>query len=669
MSVERTNRDIQTLIAQITAGEIMLPEIQRGYVWKASQVAKLMESLYRGYPAGSLLLWKTDEAAETRPAAIGATQETPNVIPLYLLDGQQRLTSLYRVFTDHPSTQIVFNVETETFQNQSSTTRQSKKWVKVFDVVGPDADTFAIQADLRSAGLSIDGPEIGRRITALAKTAQRDFHMEILHDFSYEQVSDIFVRVNSGGRALKTTDLAMATLSARSPGFLGQLEEESARWVVRGYRAVDVNFLIKALTLSLSISGRRTSSVAKLTTASKESVAEGWERVKRGLDRVVPLLQETLLLPSTSLITSISALHPLIVFYGRRMPHETVPKDVGNGLLYWFLAAMARNRYTGATDTNLTQDINALDHEDPVRALLANLRLDESGLTVTAKDLVDRSVQSPYLMLSYLAAAHAGACDWWDGSSLADATARSDKLQYSNLHPASKLRSHRNRYSASEINDLANIVFVSKITEKNMIGNRAPAAYVRHVSQGDLAAHAVPADPVTLEADGYREFLSARRALLAGQIMSLLRHFRPASLSSSENGADASRGDQRSLKLAGYTTGNRAHLVAEATLENRTWTGLIDPVELGAALDAAGMGLDSDVTVAGEAAPVMVDEEGVTVLVGPFLIRGALDQWRATLKNAFEDPQPADECPEFDAAVWPGEAEDFFLSEISILSA
>jgi hypothetical protein len=276
MAVERTNRDVRTLIGQIAAGEIKLPEIQRGYVWKASQVARLIESMYRGYPAGSLLFWKTGHVAETREAAIGSSQALASVIPLYLLDGQQRLTSLFRVLTDHPEAQVVFNIETEVFQNQSAATRRNKKWIKVHDVVGPDADVFTVHSDLKAAGLGISDVEIGRRLSALQKITQRDFHMEVLHDFEYEEVAEIFVRVNSGGRALKTTDLALATLSARAPGFLGQLEAESARWTEHGYGALDVNFLIKALTLNLSISGKRLSSVAKLTEASAESVEEGW---------------------------------------------------------------------------------------------------------------------------------------------------------------------------------------------------------------------------------------------------------------------------------------------------------------------------------------------------------------------------------------------------------
>ncbi|WP_411107152.1 DUF262 domain-containing protein [Streptomyces sp. cmx-4-9] len=664
MAVERTNRDVATLIGQIADGEIMLPEIQRGYVWRASQVAKLVESMYLGYPAGTLLLWKTDEGAETRAAEIGAGQGLPSVMPLYLLDGQQRLTSLYRVFNDHPTAQIVFNIETEAFQNQSNATLRSPKWVRVYDVVGPGADPFALQMQLRSAGLSIDGAEIGRRLKALESIAQRDFHMEVLHGFSYEEVTQIFVRVNSGGRPLKTTDLAMATLSARSPGFLGELEKESARWAERGYRAVDVTFLIKAITLSLSISGKRTSSVSRLTTASPESVTEGWERVRRGLERVVPLLSGQLLVPTTALLSSVTALHPLIVFYGRLPEGAPVDPEVEKGLLYWFLAASGSNRYGGATDSALTQDVNALDSAEPVRALLANLRLDEKGFTVTPRDLSGRTIQSPYIMLSYLAAAHSGAEDWWAGGPISITAEGSDRLQYSTLHPAAQLRNHRNRYSSAEINELANIVFVSQQTAKNMIGSRSPAEYIREVQKHDLAAHAVPTDPRVLEADGFRDFLVARRTLLAERISALLDRFRPAFIDA--GGASVPRSEapsRRSLALTGYAAGSRTLLLAEAQSGAKHWTGRIDTAELDAALDAAASGLDSDVTVAGETAPLKVDEDGVTLPVGPFRLRGTADQWRAALKDAFSDALPMGDCPEAESPAWAGEAEEFLLAD------
>ncbi|MFC9280210.1 DUF262 domain-containing protein [Streptomyces collinus] len=662
MAVERTNRDVRTLIAQIAAGEIMLPEIQRGYVWKASQVARLIESLYRGYPAGSLLFWKTGRQHETREAALGAAQALPSVMPLYLLDGQQRLTSLFRVLTDHAEAQVVFNIETEAFQNQSAATRRNRKWVKVYDVVGPDADVFAVHGELKASGLAIADAEIGRRLNALQKITQRDFHMEVLHDFEYEEVAEIFVRVNSGGRALKTTDLALATLSARAPGFLGQLEAESSRWAECGYGALDVNFLMKALTLSLSISGKQLSSVAKLTAASRESVEAGWQDVRRGLARVVPLLRDRLLVPTTALIPSLAAVHPLVVYYGRQPEGAAVAKEVEDGLLYWFLTATARNRYGGATDTALTQDIRALDAEDPVAALLENLGISEEGISVTARDLAGRNHQSPYLMFCYLAAAHAGAADWWDGEPIGAAADSSGKPQYSLVHPAAALRGSGGRYSSAEINDLANIVFVSQQTAKNMIGSSSPAVYLQQVADSDRAAHAIPGDPALLEAGGYREFLAARREVLAERITGLLDRLQPAFL---DRGRAAAGGAAAgSLVLSGYAGGGRRVLVAEAEAAGRQWVGWIDPVELEAALDAAAAGLASDVLVGGEAAAVRIDDEGgVAFGLGPYTVRGSLDQWRTAVKDAFEDAQPLAGCPEPADEPWPGECREFALAD------
>ncbi|MGA5731760.1 GmrSD restriction endonuclease domain-containing protein [Streptomyces seoulensis] len=664
MAVERTNRDVRTLIAQITAGEIMLPEIQRGYVWKASQVARLIESLYRGYPAGSLLFWKTGETAETREAAIGVAQKLPSVMPLYLLDGQQRLTSLFRVLTDHSDAQVVFNIETEAFQNQSAATRRNKKWIKVYDAVGPEADVFAIHGELKGAGLSIVDAEIGRRLSALQKITQRDFHMEVLHDFEYEEVADIFVRVNSGGRALRTTDLALATLSARSPGFLGQLEAESAHWAKQGYGALDVNFLIKALTLTLSTTGKRLASVARLTAASPGAVEAGWARVQRGLARVVPLLRDKLLIPTTALVPSLAALHPLVFHYGQQ-PELTAADETENGLLYWFLAATARNRYGGATDTALAQDIRMLDAEDPVAALLSNLGIQEGGISVSSADLTGRNHQSPYLMFCYLAAAHAGATDWWDGGSIAGTPGESSKPQYSLVHPAVKLRGCATKYTSAEINELANIVFVSEHTAKNIIGSRSPSAYMQDVSHSDRTAHAIPDDPAVFSPERYREFLRARREILAQRITHLLDQFRPAFLTGNMQ-AEESR-TPNSLTLAAYTGAGRRVLVTEALSGDLTWTGWIDPTDFEAALDAAASGLASDVAVGDETAPLRIDDEGgVTFGLGPFVIRGSLDEWLTAVKDAFESAQPLEECPEPHDEHWPTDPREFLLSNAGV---
>src|SRR4051812_12607064 len=91
--MERTHVQIRTLVERIDRGEIKLPEIQRKYVWKPPAVAKLLDSLYRRSPSGSMLLWRPAQDVTERQAAIEGPNLAPMALPQYLLDGQQRLTS------------------------------------------------------------------------------------------------------------------------------------------------------------------------------------------------------------------------------------------------------------------------------------------------------------------------------------------------------------------------------------------------------------------------------------------------------------------------------------------------------------------------------------------------------------------------------------------------
>src|SRR3954454_853929 len=89
---------IEDILSQIDLGSMALPEFQRGYVWNRDQVRGLMQSLYRRYPVGSLLVWVTKtEIADAR----GQVTMTPGSVRL-LLDGQQRITSLYGIVRGRP---------------------------------------------------------------------------------------------------------------------------------------------------------------------------------------------------------------------------------------------------------------------------------------------------------------------------------------------------------------------------------------------------------------------------------------------------------------------------------------------------------------------------------------------------------------------------------------
>ena len=97
----KSEAKVEELVAMIERGELRLPEMQRRYVWKATRVRDLLDSLYRGYPSGAILLWETDESVPLRDFAIQQVQNPYQTTKL-LLDGQQRLTSLWAVLRGNP---------------------------------------------------------------------------------------------------------------------------------------------------------------------------------------------------------------------------------------------------------------------------------------------------------------------------------------------------------------------------------------------------------------------------------------------------------------------------------------------------------------------------------------------------------------------------------------
>jgi uncharacterized protein with ParB-like and HNH nuclease domain len=102
--MEPTNRKIQALVDMLLNRELLLPEMQRKYVWRSTQVRELLDSIYRDYPSGSILIWETDEVplVKVKTPSFQETTQKPIGKRLLLLDGQQRITSLATILTGSP---------------------------------------------------------------------------------------------------------------------------------------------------------------------------------------------------------------------------------------------------------------------------------------------------------------------------------------------------------------------------------------------------------------------------------------------------------------------------------------------------------------------------------------------------------------------------------------
>ena len=202
---------VSVILDFIDHGQIALPEFQRGYVWNRDQVRSLMQSLYRRYPVGSLLVWTTQT---DRAVARGDAPLAPGARSSSSSDGQQRITTLYGIIRGRPPrffegnadafTALWFNLATETFEFYSALKmKDDPMWIDISDLAREGAGPFIARIASNPAYAEDLGAYIGR-VNALHCIQQIDFHIDDImgEDKTVDLVVEIFNRVNSGGTKL-----------------------------------------------------------------------------------------------------------------------------------------------------------------------------------------------------------------------------------------------------------------------------------------------------------------------------------------------------------------------------------------------------------------------------------------------------------------------------------
>lgn len=619
---------VSTLLEEVGNRNIRLPEIQRDYVWKRSQIAWLLDSLYRGYPSGTLLLWESDDEVAEKDVAsdVAATSATR---PKYLLDGQQRLTSLHRVFTGHEDANVVFNVVTEKFQLESGATRKDARWVPVRLLLRGEFKA-AQKRELRDAHPTLDEDELDERISKVERIRDYKYRVEILRHMAYEEVTEIFVRVNSRGKPLTRGDLALATLTAKYPGFYDKIKSLADRNADRGYGQLGISTLTRALALYGTPGG----SLAGIAAASNVEIDAGWEVVTRGTEHLLSLLRNNLDMGADTLLPSINALVPLIGFLGTRDLKTAMTQQDANALVYWLLIASLTGRYTGPIDTRFAQDKKAIA-ERGLDGLYDNLGL-TSRYHISPDYLIGRSVRSTTFMLSFLAARRAGATDWWTASKIGLDGSGKFRIEYHHIHPQATLK---NTYSKSQINDIANLAFISETANKK-ISARPPADYFTELAEDELARHFIPRSEPLRNTGNYLAFLAARRAALAEAINAYLDSWAPDFLSH-DNAPTSENGPRGNLQL--YADHEPERGVLLFTVETATGVASADvPVmSLLSALAEAEDNIATQLDLAnGDATPVAAIDDGIAFQFGSVRVSGTFHEWSEALDREFKDALP-----------------------------
>ncbi|HEY3282610.1 MAG TPA: DUF262 domain-containing protein [Armatimonadota bacterium] len=510
---------IHTILDLIDLGSIALPEFQRGYVWNRDQVRSLMDSLYRKHPVGSLLVWATrTESAKAR----GNTELQPGVVKL-LLDGQQRITSLYgvirgappRFFQGHSDafTGLYFNLREETFEFYSPLKmKDNPAWISVTQLMQEGVGGF-VQRLVTQPDLQPDLSLFINRLNAIEAVKSIELHVEEVagEDKTVDVVVDIFNRVNSGGTKLSKGDLALARVCAGWPEARDEMKSRLTKWRRAGFE-FRLEWLLRCI--NTIVTGEALFSA--LADVGTSDFQRGLTTAESAIDRLLSMVGSRLGLDHDRVLGSQYAFPVMARYLTQRGGTITDYRD-RDRLLFWYIHTLLWGRYAGSTESYLNQDLALIEEtEGALDRLIDQLRQYRPDLRLQPNDFRVWSRGARFYPLLYMLTRVCHARDLVSGVELSDyLLGRLSRLEVHHIFPKALLYKHG--YARSDVNAIANFTFLTQ--ESNLLVSDAhPEHYLADAAAkqpGALESNWIPNEPGLWKIERYQEFLEVRRELLA----------------------------------------------------------------------------------------------------------------------------------------------------------
>ncbi len=564
----KTDITVRELVDKVLRNELTLPEMQRRYVWPATRVRDLLDSLYRGYPSGTILVWETDEDIQDRGLAVEATKSPTTSQKLLLLDGQQRVTSLSAILTgepvkvrgrrrpidilfnlehpDGPPVELLvddesdFNADIEEVEDEESAERDIQQdmkkrtfvvasrslqndpvWVLVSDIFKKTENQI-----LKSIGINSDDEKwdkYSERLQKVKKISDYQYVMQVLEKrMSYEEVTEIFVRVNSLGIKLRGSDLALAQITSKWKGFMDLIENFAGQFDGDEDYIVETGLPVRMLTI-FATHQSKFKTVGKL---SKQKLEESWKTATGSLEFAINFIRNNAGIDSLRFLSSPFLLVP-IALYSALNDYKLSPEDEKK-MLKWFYLAHMRGHYSmGSSESILDADLSILFKEKGLDELINQLHLHVKKFVVDSDDLAFKGIRSPLFSMLYFVLRQNEAKDWWTGLKLADShVGRAHTIQYHHIFPKSLIKA---MYDQKEVNEISNMAFIGGKTNRQ-ITNKEPIKYlekevVEKRGEDALTSQLIPTNKDLWELDKYIDFLVYRRKAIADAINIFMKKF------------------------------------------------------------------------------------------------------------------------------------------------
>lgn len=569
-----TTFSVSLLVESIQRGEVALPDIQRPFVWQATKVRDLLDSMYKGFPVGYLLFWETGAEAGARQIGTDTKQAVPRLL---IVDGQQRLTSLYAVMTatpivreDYSSSRIriAFRPADATFAVADAAVEKDPEFLTDVSVLWGPEKKNAIRAYL--ARLGEKRPLTQQEIDELEDSIDRLFDLrtyqfkvvELSPEVDEEEVAEVFVRINSEGVTLNQADFILTLMSVfwdkgrrdlenfcragKTPSLSGA---SPFNWFIQPQPAqlirvsVALAFRRGVLRQVYTLLRGKDPDTGKLSAEKRDAQ---FERLQSAQERVLDLTNwhEFLLCVERAGFRSskmISSDNALILSYALwligRVDHRVPISRLREVIARWFFMAHSTARYSGSFESQLERDLAQLRDVSPG---------DADGYVATLSQIVDDTLTNDYwsitlpnelatsaskspALMAYIAALNILDADALLStgkvrSRLDPAVIAKKGIERHHLFPRGHLKKTLRVSGTKQINQIANMALV-EWNDNIAISDDPPSEYwpdqiaAKKIGADTLARqmywHALPDGWTELS---YPEFLAERRRRMAAVV-------------------------------------------------------------------------------------------------------------------------------------------------------
>jgi len=530
------------LISEIQKGIIKIPKFQREFVWSIDKTAKLLDSILKGYPIGTFILWQTDERINdiknVGNLEIPPTPEGTKV--QYVLDGQQRITSLFAAYlganiqkegekkiTDY--SKIVVNLDEDINENDNQVITSEPTGDKYLSLSEVLNFSYSKAKELSNI-FSENELELIDAYSTAFKTYE--FSTVVLRKEDIDSAIEVFTRINTGGQTLTLFEIMSAKTYDEKQNFDMQVKWGSFIKELEGIKYEGVSSTVVLSVLALVLSRTKECKRKTILALDKQSIIDAWDSVISALQDSIDYFRTTYRIPVSQILPYDSLLVPFAYFFYHT---GDKPHPVQRRYLEEFFWRMSLSyRYSSSTESKLARDIKRIDK------IIGGERPDYSDIKVyldSPQDLIETnfSAGNSYCKAILCLLAYQEPKDFQDnGRVILDNSwlKVASSKNYHHFFPKAYLRGKTHL----DANSLMNITFVSDHLNKRKIGAKSPATYISDFADQNpeigkaLQSHFIELDGFGIESNDYELFLKKRATRIFNELKSRieLSHKEPA---------------------------------------------------------------------------------------------------------------------------------------------